>query len=254
LPVEDFKEAAMKPSALILQHTAQERGGLFEVVLDEQGWDPQILPLFEGAAFPPSAEGFDLILSLGGPMSANQEEIYPFLKQETSFLYQALKLGQPVLGVCLGAQLMARALGARVYPGPHKEIGWYWLNQTPAGRADPLFSLLDPYFLVFQWHGETFDLPPETVCLAGNTAYPHQAFRFGPRAYGIQFHLELDLPLLISWLSAWEGEIKEARPQPITAGDILRDGGIYMEKLQNQARRWLTSYLALIRPPGRIIQ
>jgi GMP synthase (glutamine-hydrolysing) len=181
-------------------------------------------------------------------MSANQTETFPFLKKETLFLYQALKLGQPVLGICLGAQLMAKALGARVYRGPHKEIGWYWLNQTPAGRTDPLFSLLDPYFLVFQWHGETFDLPQETICLAGNAAYPHQAFRFGPRAYGIQFHLELDLPLLRSWLSAWEAEIKEARPQPITAPDILRDAVIYLEKLQDQARRWLTHFLALIHP------
>lgn len=236
----------MKPAVLILQHTAQERGGLFEAILKEAGWQMEIRRLFAGADVPPSPGGFDLILSLGGPMSANQDRAYPFLKKETVFLHQALKLGQPVLGVCLGAQLMAKALGARVYPGPHKEIGWYWLNQTPAGRSDLLFSRLDPYFLVFQWHGETFDLPAGAVCLAGNMAYPHQAFRFGPRAYGLQFHLELDLKLLKSWLSSWEKEIREARPQPITAPDILRDGAIYLERLQDQARRWLTGYLSLI--------
>jgi len=242
----------MKPSALILQHTAQERGGLFETILEEQGWRSKILPLFEGAEFPASPHGFNLILSLGGPMSANQERVYPFLKKETVFLHQALKLGQPVLGVCLGAQLMAKSLGARIYPGPHKEIGWYWLNQTPAGRSDPLFARLDPYFLVFQWHGETFDLPPEAICLAGNRTYPQQAFRFGPRAYGLQFHLELDLELLKSWLTAWESEISEARPQPITAPDILRDAGIYLERLQDQARRWLSGYLSLILSDDKI--
>lgn len=243
----------MKPSALILQHTAQERSGLLATIFQEQGWHQEILPLFDGARLPSSPEGCDLIVSLGGPMSVNQERSYPFLKQERAFLHQALKLGQPVLGICLGAQLMAKALGSRVYPGPYKEIGWYWLNQTPAGRSDPLFSSLDPFFLVFQWHGETFDLPPGTVCLAGNTAYPNQAFRFGPRAYGFQFHLELDLDLLKSWLAAWEGEIKEARPQPITAPDILRDAAIYLEKLQDQARRWLKGYLALIKPRGEIV-
>ncbi|MBI5582528.1 MAG: gamma-glutamyl-gamma-aminobutyrate hydrolase family protein [Deltaproteobacteria bacterium] len=244
----------MKPSALILQHTAQERGGLFEVLIEEQGWQTEILRLFDGAELPASPEGFDLILSLGGPMSANQERAYPFLKKEAAFLHQALKMGQPVLGICLGAQLMAKALGARVYPGPHKEIGWYWLNQTPAGRADPLFSRLDPCFLVFQWHGETFDLPPGAACLAGNRAYPHQAFRFGLRAYGLQFHLELDLDLLQSWLSAWEAEISEARPQPITAPDILRDGAIYLERLQDQARRWLSGYLSLIFAPRETVR
>lgn len=243
----------MKPSALILQHTAQERSGFLATIFQEQGWHQEILPLFDGTGLPASSKGFDLIVSLGGPMSANQEKAYPFLKKERAFLHQALKLGQPVLGICLGAQLMAKSLGSRVYPGPYKEIGWYWLDQTPAGRADPLFSRLDPYFLVFQWHGETFDLPSGTVCLAGNTAYPHQAFRFGPRAYGIQFHLELDLDLLKSWVSAWEAEIKEARPQPITAPDILRDAVIYLEKLQDQARRWLTGYLALIQPPGKTL-
>jgi GMP synthase (glutamine-hydrolysing) len=240
----------MKPSALILQHTAQEHSGLFESIMQEQGWRRETLPLFDGASFPASPDEFDLILSLGGPMSANQERAYPFLKKERAFLHQALKRGQPVLGICLGAQLMARALGARVYPGPHKEIGWYWLNQTPAGRSDPLFSRLDPFFLVFQWHGETFDLPPGAVCLAGNRPYPHQAFRFGARAYGLQFHLELDLALLKSWLSSWEEEIGEARPQPITAPDILRDGAIYLERLQEQARRWLTAYLSLILAEG----
>jgi GMP synthase (glutamine-hydrolysing) len=147
----------MKPSALILQHTAQERGGLFEVILTEQGWQAEVLPLFDRAKIPASPKSYDLILSLGGPMSANQERAYPFLKKEAAFLHQALKTGQPVLGICLGAQLMAKALGARVYPGPHKEIGWYWLNQTPAGRWIP-FSQLDPASRVSVAR-PAFDLP-----------------------------------------------------------------------------------------------
>ena len=236
----------MNKKALILQHTTEERGGLFEEVLLELGWGVEVLPLFAGADLPASLNGFGLTLVMGGPMSANQEKDHPFLKKEIPFLRKALKMEEPVLGICLGAQLMAKALGARVYPGPHKEIGWYWLDQTPAARDDPLFSLLDPYFLVFQWHGETFDLPPGADCLAGNPAYPHQAFRWGQVAYGFQFHLEITQPMLETWLTSWGEEIEKARPQPNTAQDILRDAAIYLERLQSQARRVLLGYLRLL--------
>jgi len=236
----------MNKTALILQHTAEERGGLFEEVLLELGWGLEVLPLFAGADLPASLNGFGLTLVMGGPMSANQEKAYPFLKKEIPFLRKALKMEEPVLGICLGAQLMAKALGARVYPGPHKEIGWYWLGQTPSARNDPLFSLLDPYFMVFQWHGETFDLPPGADCLASNPAYPQQAFRWGEVAYGFQFHLEMTQPMLQTWLDSWGGEIKKARPQPNTAQDILRDAAIYLERLQSQARRVILAYLRLL--------
>ncbi len=236
----------MNKKALILQHAAEERGGLFEEVLLERGWGLEVLPLFAGADLPTSLNGFGLTLVMGGPMSANQEKDHPFLKEEIPFLRKALKMEKPVLGICLGAQLMAKALGARVYPGPHKEIGWYWLNQTPAGRNDPLFSLLDPYFMVFQWHGETFDLPTGADCLAGNPAYPYQAFRWGEVAYGLQFHLEMTQPLLQHWLASWGEEVKTAHPQPNTGEDILRDAAIYMERLQSQAQRVLLGYIRLL--------
>lgn len=236
----------MPKTALILQHTQEERGGLFEEILLEQGWKVEILPLFSGSSLPPSIEEFGLILVLGGPMSANDEEIHPFLKYELPFIRKALKIGHPVLGVCLGAQLMAKALGAKVYPGPYKEIGWYWLSQTPSARSDPVFSRLDPYFLVFQWHGETFDLPPGAVGLAGNMAYPNQAFRVGELMYGVQFHLEVTEPMIETWLSAWSDEIKEAKPQPLTAREIFEDAHIYLERLQTQVHRFFSGYLSLV--------
>ncbi len=129
----------MSQTALILQHTPEERGGLIEKILLEQGWELEVLPLFSGSQLPPSIKEFGMILVLGGPMSANDEKGYPFLNQEISFIRRALKIGHPVLGICLGAQIMAKALGARVYPGPHKEIGWYWLSQTPSAKTDPPF-------------------------------------------------------------------------------------------------------------------
>lgn len=242
----------MPKTALILQHTPEERGGLFEEILLEQGWTLEVLPLFSGSSLPSSIKEFGMVLVLGGPMSANDEEIHPFLKEELPFIRKALKIGHPVLGVCLGAQLMAKALGAKVYPGPYKEIGWYWLSQTPSARSDPIFSRLDPYFLVFQWHGETFDLPPGTVGLAGNMAYPNQAFRIGELMYGVQFHLEVTEPMIETWLSAWSDEIKEAKPQPLTAREIFEDAHIYLERLQTQVHRFFSGYLSLVEK-GRLL-
>jgi GMP synthase (glutamine-hydrolysing) len=236
----------MTMTALVLQHAPEEPGGLFEEFLLNQGWKLEVIPLFSIPNLPPLRKRFELILVLGGPMSANNEDRYPFLKQELLFLKRALKLGHPVFGICLGAQLMAKALGARVYPGPYKEIGWYWLNKTSLAKRDPLFSLLDPYFLVFQWHGETFDLPSDAICLAGNDTYPHQAFRFGSLAYGVQFHLELTEELLRTWLASWSDEIGEARPQPLSAGEILEDAVVYLDRLQAQARQVFSCYLKLL--------
>jgi GMP synthase (glutamine-hydrolysing) len=225
----------MEKSALILQHTSIERGGLYETILEEETWALDVRPLYSESSLPKDVKEYGMLLVLGGPMSANDEPDYPFLKEEIAFIQKAIKVGHPVWGVCLGAQLMAKALGARVYSGPHKEIGWYWLNQTPSGRIDPIFGMLDPYFLVFQWHGETFDLPSEAACLAGNQTYPNQAFRYGNLAYGLQFHMEITKPMLKTWLSNWADEIKEARPT-VTAQGIMGEAKIYLDRVNSQAR------------------
>lgn len=236
----------MSKTALILQHSPEVRGGLFEEILLEQGWKLEVLPLFLGSGLPSSPKEFGMVLALGGPMSANDEEVHPFLKKEIPFIRQALKFGYPVLGIGLGAQLMAKALGAAVCQGPFKEIGWYWINQTPLARSDPLFSNLDPYLLVFEWHGETFDLPSEADGLAGNRAYPNQAFRFESLSYGLQFHLEVTESMIKTWLSSRVREIKAADPQSLTPEDILVDARIYLDRLHNQARLFFSGYLRLL--------
>jgi len=236
----------MRRKSLIITHNPTEGGGLFETILKAKGWQHEILPLYAGKGLPESVESYDLILLMGGPMSANDEARYPFLKKELLFIRQVLKLGKPVLGICLGAQLMAKSLGARVYPGPHKEIGWYFLTQTPSARTDPLFSLLDPCFLVFQWHGETFDLPNGAVGLAGNEAYPQQAFRFEPWAYGLQFHFEVTESMIQTWLTQWAKEIKKAKPQPLTAQDILQDSRVYLDRLHKQVWLFFGRYLDFV--------
>lgn len=133
-------------------------------------------------------------------MNVDQIDEYPHLKTETEVIQEAVRRGIPVLGICLGAQLIAKAMGAKVYPGTEKEIGWYDLSVTEAARTDPLFAHLRPTERVFQWHGDTFDIPAGAVRLASSPLFPNQAFRYRNNVYALQFHLEVDGPLIERWL------------------------------------------------------
>jgi GMP synthase-like glutamine amidotransferase len=135
----------------------------------------------------PAADAFDLLVVMGGPMSVNDETRLPWLRDERRLVAEAVAGGKAVLGICLGAQLIARALGARVFPNAQKEIGWF----PVFGERDATDPLAFPHaFTAFHWHGETFDLPPGAVRLAHSAACANQAFRFGERVVGLQFHLE----------------------------------------------------------------
>jgi GMP synthase-like glutamine amidotransferase len=135
----------------------------------------------------PSLHDFDVLVALGGPMSVNDENELPWLREEKRFVAEAVRSEKPVLGICLGAQLMASSLGARVYPGPNKEIGWFPIFATERGAGTFDFPDMTD---AFHWHGETFDLPAGAVHLAKSEACLHQAFQIGSRAIGLQFHLE----------------------------------------------------------------
>jgi len=139
----------------------------------------------------------DGLIFMGGPMSVN--EGLPYLEAELAILRRSLDYDQPVLGVCLGSQLLARAAGARVYANGRKEIGWYDVTLTPAGEMDPLLGELNPRESVFHWHGETFDLPAGAEWLACSDACRNQAFRLGTNAYGLQFHLEVTPAMIEDW-------------------------------------------------------
>lgn len=150
-----------------------------------------------------SPEGFDAIVSLGGPMSADDEA--PALAAERALLARAVRDGVPVLGVCLGAQLLAHALGACVYTNPGgREVGLSRVSITPEGRADPLFAGLPDPLPVMQWHGDAFDLPTGATLLARSSSCENQAFRVGERAYGLLFHPEVGGPETRDWLSRQE--------------------------------------------------
>jgi GMP synthase-like glutamine amidotransferase len=182
---------------LALENVEGEHLGCFEQLAEARGISVEYRRLWRGDDLEDALE-YDLIVILGGPMSVNDEESYPYLAEEKAMIRRALAENKPLLGVCLGAQLIASALGARVYPGEEKELGWYPLTLTQEGKQDEVFSAFPSRLEVFQWHGETFDLPREATLLASSQLYPHQAFRVG-RSYALQYHLEVTSQMVREW-------------------------------------------------------
>lgn len=144
---------------------------------------------------------FDGILAMGGPMSVNDHASLPWLADERALVAAAVRAGLPFFGVCLGAQVLAAAVGARVYPGPRREFGLGRVRMDDAAFDDPVFGGVPGELSVFQWHGETFDLPAGAVLLATGDEVPNQAMRVGHAAYGVQFHMEVSAELLTTWLA-----------------------------------------------------
>lgn len=173
--------------AHFLQHVSFEGLGAINSWLERVGAIVTCTKFFEAMSLP-DPRAIDLLVVVGGPMSVNDETMYPWLVDEKAYLRKVIERGTPVLGVCLGAQLIANAMGARVYPNGEKEIGWFPIHSLPAiSQASFRFPRTH---MVFHWHGQTFDLPAGAVLLARSAACEHQAFQLGERTIGIQFHLE----------------------------------------------------------------
>ncbi len=178
------------PEWLIVRNIEIEGPDLVADVLAAEGVRYRLVDAFAGTWFPDSPVGLGGLVLLGGPMGVYEAKRYPVLSQERALARTATERGLPVLGLCLGAQLLASAFGAHVQPGPAKEIGWAPIDLTAAGRDDPVLSHLAGAPPVFHLHGDTFDLPATAVHLARSARYAMQAFRIGARSYGLQFHLE----------------------------------------------------------------
>jgi GMP synthase-like glutamine amidotransferase len=179
---------------------------------------------------------------MGGPWSLYEN--YPWLEPETKLIRRAVETDLPVLGICLGAQLIAAALGANVMPCGSKEIGWYPLKLTAAGHEDPLLSCLSLNETVFQWHGDTFEIPEGAKLLASSPFCDHQAFRYGKSTYALQFHLEVTPFIIEEWLQVPENQA-ELSALGLTAAEISKGSEIHSQRLQALAECFFDAFLKL---------
>lgn len=186
---------------LIFQHVAHEILGTLNPLLKQQGMRIRYVNFDRSPNERPSIDKYDGLVVLGGHMGVYEAEKYLHIKVEMQLIEQALKKGIPILGVCLGAQILAHVLGAEVRRSPEKEIGWHQIHLTEEGMKDPLFSHFQKSEKIFQLHGDTFDIPKAAKHLAWSEACQGQAFRVGENVYGLQFHLEVDPQMISRWLS-----------------------------------------------------
>lgn len=186
---------------MVFQHVPAEPLGTLDPMLRNRGHRIRYVNFHRDPGARPDVSRYDALIVLGGPQMPDQGEVHPHLEVEMRCIEAALKREIPVLGICLGAQLLAYTLGAGVRPMKEWEIGWYDLEPTRQSAADPMFCALVNSHPVFQWHGYTFDLPGDAIHLAKSATCENQAFRYGQNAYGMQFHLELDERLINRWLS-----------------------------------------------------
>jgi GMP synthase - Glutamine amidotransferase domain len=193
---------------LLLKHFSFDDASVLLTWAKDRGCPAEVFEPPSGQPFPPVGS-FDLLVVLGGPMSVTEEDRHPWLIREKAFLKEAIRSGKRVLGICLGAQMLAEALGGRVYRLGEKEIGWHPVRRTEARH--PLLAGLPEMFWTFHWHGDTFDLPEGAVHLASSGACRHQAFAWGDRLLGLQFHLETTPACMKAMTEAWAGELVPGR-------------------------------------------
>ncbi|MEW6417272.1 MAG: type 1 glutamine amidotransferase [Nitrospirota bacterium] len=194
-------------AVLILKNITTEGPGTIEDFLKREDIPFHIVELSSGEV-PPPLEAFDTLVIMGGPMGVYEMDKYPHLLIGSRIIREAINRNMKVLGICLGCQMIAYCLGANVYPGPEKEIGWYHIELTGEGLRDQYMRRLAIHprvgdfwrrLKVFHWHGDTFDLPLDAVLLASSELYKNQAFRYGSGVYGFQFHIEVTKDMLLEW-------------------------------------------------------
>jgi len=226
---------------LIIKHVEIEGPGLIEYCLNQKSFPYQVASLDSGVRLP-KPEDFTHIVLLGGPMNVYEEDRYPFLKDEDLFIKEAIQRGKSILGICLGAQLMAKALGAKVFKAPGKEVGWYDVSLTRIGLRDPLFSDLPKTFPVFQWHEDTFEIPRAGRLIATSSPISHQAFRYGENAYGLQFHLEVTEKMITEWVETYGEENVGDQVSPFSKAQVLTETEIKIEAYTRRGMKFLENF------------
>ncbi|MGI9289853.1 MAG: type 1 glutamine amidotransferase [Gammaproteobacteria bacterium] len=232
---------------LVFQHVPHEILGTFNPLLKQAGFRIRYINFGRTPDEQPNVEKYDGLIILGGPMCVDQTDSHPHLLTEIKAIETAMQNNMPVLGICLGAQLIATTLGAKVKRNPVKEIGWYDVTPTEVGTKDPLFSCFNGTEKIFQWHGDTFEIPHGGEHLATSPECTNQAFRYGERTYGLQFHLEVDEPLIQRWLKTpvHIRELEELPEQRFRPEHILKETEQYIDNTHDLGDRLFGEYISL---------
>jgi len=237
---------------LVFQHVAYEVLGKLDPLLRSAGFRIRYVNFGREPDTQPDVSKYDALVILGGPMNVSQTDAYPHLETEIRCIQEAIEQNMPILGICLGAQLIAAALGAKVYSNTVKEIGWYDVTPTQDGLRDPVIKYLAGDEQIFQWHGDTFDIPEGAVHLASSPWCPNQAFKFGEWIYGLQFHLEVDKPMVERWFTIPNMYEEAANAEKVkTPDEILKDTGKYISASTDLGETFFNAFIELIKTRPR---
>jgi len=230
-------------TAIALRHLAFEDAGILGSVLMERGITLRYVDVAIDDLSQLDNTQIDLLLILGGPISVNDGALFPFLASELALIKQRLELGLPTLGLCLGAQLIAKALGANIYPGKQAEIGWYPLRLSSSAQYSPVKHLSSAMTTMFHWHGETFDLPAGATLLASSDRYENQIFSWGEKVMAVQCHPEVFTASLEHW---FVGHICELSKSGLSVMALREASTHYGPQLEQQAHLFFTDWLESI--------
>lgn len=236
-----------RPKILVFQHVPYEPLGTLDPLLRSAGFRIRYVNFGRNPDHRPSLDKYAALIILGGPMNSDQIDTYPNLIAEVELIREAISRNMSVLGICLGAQLLAKALGGAVTRNPTREIGWYDVDLTDAGTMDPVLGQFAQCQKVFQWHEDGIDLPPAAVHLASSSASQVQAFRFGEHVYGFQFHLEVSESLVDRWLTVDDNQAVLADEREVIDPDLIRaETARRIDALQDLSRltfsRWIEKF------------
>lgn len=239
----DAEASGEGTSWIVLRHTPVEGLGLLGNALREVGVHHRYLDLARGEPLPRDLRSIGGLIILGGPMAAYEADRHPFLTAELQLMERTLTAGRPMLGICLGAQLIAQVLGARVYKGERREVGWAPIELTEDGRDDPLFVGVESPLTVFHLHGDTYELPADARNLARTNIYEQQAFSWGDLVYGFQFHLEFS-DTIIARLASDPESRKEIESAGVDPQALVRDAPAKLRELAGVAQQVFSRFFS----------
>ena len=231
------------PAVWAIQHIECETPGTIADALKAAAISLQTVNAYKGEPVPKEMGAAAGVVIMGGPMGVYEEDRCPFLREEIRLIEQAVKEDKAVLGVCLGSQLLAKALGARVTKGKKKEIGWYPVSLTEGATKDRLWTGVEPSFTAYHWHGDVFELPRGAEPLASSALTPYQAFRYGDRAYGFLFHMEVTEKIIAGMVRTFARELKE---EGIDGRDITAAAANHLPSLQKVGTLVFSRWASLV--------